>query len=210
MAIAFLHTSEVHIDRFESLVRKYDADISIQHYVNEDLLTYAVKKASLDLIGFEKEIKQIQNNQPQIIICTCSTYGEACQQYNNVYRIDAPVVEFLVTNYNDIAIAYTVTSTQKVSQQLVTQEISKQNKNTIIINCDATEAWPHFLENNIEKYEQTIAKYVKEIAPKVEAVFLAQASMDGAKKHLKNLGIDILSSPEFGVKSYLQKLNTTR
>nr|WP_320000578.1 hypothetical protein [uncultured Draconibacterium sp.] len=45
---------------------------------------------------------------------------------------------------------------------------------------------------------------------KVDVIFLAQASMEGAKKYLKQIKKEVLSSPEFGISELIkkQKANT--
>lgn len=203
--IAFLHTSKVHIDRFENLVRKFDQTITIKHYVNEDLLSYAFKNGTVDTKNFEQEISTIKKEKPSLIICTCSKYGEECNITNNVKRIDYPIAEFLVSTYTKIGLIFTAKSTERVSKNILEQVANHQNKKIEIINCDCSNAWVHFENNDINEYEKTIANTIKKMASTVEVVFLAQASMEGAKKHLTDIKQDVFSSPEFGIKSYLKK-----
>ena len=203
--ISFLHTSKIHIERFENLVRKFDKHIPIKHYVNEDLLNYAFVNGKTDLIAFNKEINTIQKEKPTLTICTCSTYGEACNASNDVKRIDYPIAEHLVNNYTKIGLVFTATSTEEVSRNLLQSIANNQQKEIEIINCDCSDAWIHFENNNINAYEKSIADAIRKMAETVEVIFLAQASMEGAKKHIINLGKSIYSSPEFGIKSYLNK-----
>ena len=58
--ICFLHTSEVHIERFENLVRKFNKKIPIKHYVNNDLLKYALTNNKLDIDNFNQQISIIK------------------------------------------------------------------------------------------------------------------------------------------------------
>lgn len=203
--ISFLHTSEVHIKRFESLVRKFNKDITIKHYVNSDILKYALQNEKLDSEGFNQEITNIKKENPELIICTCSSYGAACNDTNNVKRIDFPIADYLVTNYTKIGLIFTAKSTEKVSSDLLKDIANHQQKKIEIINCNCSDAWIHFENNNMETYELTIANKVKEIATKVDVIFLAQASMEGAKKHLQNIDKEVFSSPEFGIENYLNK-----
>lgn len=204
--ISFLHTSAIHIDRFENLVRIYDTEIPVKHYVNSNLLEYALKNGSLNTQGFQQEIATIQEEQPELIICTCSSYGAACDEINSIARIDHPIAHHLVSNYQTIALAYTVHSTQKVSKDLLENIAEKQQKTIDIIDCDCSHAWKYFKAGQLEKYEKAIAKKLKEVAPNVDAIFLAQASMEGAVKFIPKLKDQVFSSPEFGVKTYLKKL----
>ena len=203
--IAFLHTSGVHIERFDKLVRKFDTNTPIKHFVNADLLKYALQNKTLNINGFQKEIVAIKKENPELIICTCSSYGSVCNETNNVKRIDFPIADYLVSNYTKIGIAFTAKSTEKVSAELLQQIANNQKKNIEIIAFDCTKYWKYFENNNIKKYENKIAKKIKKLAPNVDVVFLAQASMEGAKELLLGIKQTIFSSPEFGVKSYLNK-----
>lgn len=203
--ISFLHTSAVHIDRFEKLVRSFDQNIATKHIVNSELLSYALKNKELDITGFQQAIATIKKDNPQLIICTCSTYGSACNDTNNVKRIDYPIANYLVKNFTKIGLAFTAKSTESASLNLLKQVSENQKKDIEIIPFDCTRAWKHFANNDIKKYEKKIAKKIKKLAPNVDVIFLAQASMEGVKKYVHNIEQAVFSSPEFGIKSYLKK-----
>lgn len=201
--IAFLHTSNIHIDRFEKLVRQFDTVVKTRHFVNKDLLKFALETSALDKNGFTSMVSKIALEQPQTIICTCSTYGELCNNFKNVYRIDRPIVEYLVDNYSKIIVAFTAVSTKSVSCALINEVAQSKNKSIETIICDSIESWQHFENNNLDQYELSIANQVKSKATEGEVVFLAQASMEGAKKHLNSLDIPTFTSPAFGIKYFL-------
>lgn len=133
--IAFLHTSKIHIERFEKLVRKFDKDVITKHFVNEKLLEKALLNGKTDDYSFKNEIEKIKNDNPAIIICTCSTYGKVSDD-NNIERIDKPIVQYLVKNYTRIGLVYTANSTKKVSENLIYELAAKQNRDIEIVNCD--------------------------------------------------------------------------
>ena len=201
--IAFLHTSKVHIERFEKLVKKYNKEIEIKHYVNEELLEYALLNGKVDSTLFNKEVNKIKENSPSLLICTCSTYGKECDKLSDVYRIDAPIVSFLVTKYEKIGLAYTANSTKEVSRDLILKIASGLNRKIDIINCDCSDFWKHFEEGDYLEYEKKIAEKVKLMESQIDVMFLSQASMEGAINHLSDFRKEILSSPEFGIKTLL-------
>lgn len=203
--IAFLHTSEVLIARFEALIRKYDTDVITKHHVNEKLLETALSNGKTDTLSFKNEITEISKESPSLLICTCSTYGKECDAYDSVERIDRPIVDYLVANYKKIGLAYTANSTKTVSEDLVFKTASDQNKEIEVVNCDCSECWTHFEQGNYDEYERGIAEKIKGIASAVDVVFLAQASMEGAKKYLTDMEKEVFSSPEFGIKTFLQQ-----
>lgn len=203
--IAFLHTSKIHIAKFENLVRKFNKNIEIKHFVNEDILSYALEKGVADDQNFKAEVDNIKKLNPALIVCTCSTYGSACDANEFIERIDFPIAAYLVSNFTKIGLAYTATSTKKVSKDLLVQLAKEKNKTIEIVDCDCSSAWEYYESNDFEKYEKTIAEKIKEFENSVDVIFLAQASMEGAQEYLKDFSKKIYSSPEFGVKEYLKK-----
>jgi len=206
--IAFLHTSALHIQRFEKLVRKYNDTVEIQHVVEEDLLKIALETGVLAKDKFVKAIQNIQTKQqPKILICTCSTYGQLCENLEQVHRIDQPIVDLIVAKYTKIALAYTVLSTKEISQQLTQQTAIRQGKEIQLTLMDCSHCWSYFEAGNLKKYEQAIAQHLRKISREVEVIFLAQASMEGAKKYLQDIESIVVSSPEYGIRTFLAKLS---
>ena len=203
--IAFLHTSPIHIETFEKLVRKLDKNVEIKHFVNEKLLETALINGETDVVSFKKEIELIKKENPSLLICTCSTYREECDNDSSINRIDKPIIEYIVQNYEKIGLAFTANSTKEVSQNLLLKISSELNKKIEILNCDCSEYWSCFENKDFNGYEKGIAEKIKIMESKVDVIFLAQASMEGAKKHLTEISKEVLSSPEFGIEKLIKK-----
>lgn len=201
--IAFLHTSDIHIAKFDALVKKYNSNIEIRHFVNEDILKSALENGKTDRETFYSEIEEIKKENPRLIICTCSTYGGECDNTKGIERIDFPIAEYLVQKYSRIGLAYTALSTKNTSEDLLLKTAKQLNKKIEILHCDCTDCWPFYENSDFENLCLHIAEKIREISPKVEAVFLAQASMEVAKPYLHNLSKNVYSSPEFGIKTFL-------
>lgn len=204
--IIFLHTSSTHIKRFTDIVRKYDSVIKIKHFVKEELLEAASKTGKIDKEGFTRSIQFIRKELPDLIICTCSTYGEACEDLADVKRIDQPIAAYIVEHFSRIILAYTAISTWNVSRKLLENTARAKNKEIEIIDGDCTASWQYFLSNDMENYHKEIFGKVSKIYTKGQAIFLAQASMEGAKKYFDD-EVEIFSSGEFGVMKYLEEIS---
>ena len=204
--IAFLHTSKVHIDRFEALVKKFNPSIETKHFVNKTLLDNALNNGHTDAALFSKEIAAIRKEAPSLVICTCSTYGAESDNHENVLRIDKPIIEYMVKNHFKIGLVYTANSTKTVSEDLLLETAETQQKPIEITLCDCSEYWPYFEAGNLEAYRKNIANTIRNIADKVDVIFLAQASMEGAKNYLTDLKVPIYTSPEFGIKTLIAQL----
>ncbi|MEW4924930.1 hypothetical protein [Algibacter sp. 2305UL17-15] len=204
--IAFLHTSKVHIERFEALVRKYNKAIETKHYVNKELLDNALLNGVTDTSLFNIELETIRKDRPLLLICTCSTYGSESDNHEDVYRIDKPIIDYLVSNYTKIGLVYTANSTKTVSENLIVKLAAEKGKTIEIVNCDCSEYWIHFENGDFTTYEKEIAKNIKTMASKVDVIFLAQASMEGAKHYLTDIKKEVYTSPEFGIAQLLKKV----
>jgi len=204
--IAFLHTLSANVEKFDLLAQKYAADVDVKHFVNETILINALKNGKTDFDGFNAEIEKIKLSKPDLIICTCSSYGEACDRRADVERIDAPIVEYIVANYSKIGLAYAASSTRDISADLIITNATAMDKNIEIVDIDCTSAWPYYEQKNIEQYYREIAKIISSNNDEPEVIFLAQASMEGAKQYLpKNNKIEVVTSPEYGVMSLLKQ-----
>lgn len=208
--IAFFHTLSKNIERFNSIIQNIDPKIDVQHFVNEKILNTVMNEGHIsDATSeiFRSEIQQIQQHKPDLIICTCSTFGGESKKLSSegfdVKRIDQPIVEYMVRKYSKILVAYTAKSTKNISRNLLLEVSTELNKEIEIIECDCTKSWYFFLEGEQEHYESSIAKKVIECQEKAEVIFLAQASMEGTEKHLKAITKEILTSPEYGVNYFV-------
>lgn len=202
--IALLHTLKANVEKFDKLIKRHAPNTVIQHFVNEEILINALKSGETDYAGFNQEIDMINKFNPSRIICTCSSYGEASDQRGDVERIDRPVAEYIVKNYDRIGLAFAAQSTQGASFRLLQSSAQKIGKKVDIMDINCHNAWSHYQSRDYLAYAKSIAKTIKEEAHEVEAVFLAQASMEGTIEHLQELKIEVLASPEFGIKYYLK------
>ena len=203
MKITFLHTSYGHVDRFESIVKSIDNSAQTEHHVIEELLSYAKNNGDVDTKGFNEQLIKIRNENEGRIICTCSTYGALCNEDEEVYRIDKPIVKYVVENYSKIGIAYTIESTKKVSKALLEEVASKTHRSIEMIEINCLSSWDWFEKGDLSKYERSIATQFKKLADNCEVIFLAQASMEGAKKYLSKEKYEVVSSPQYGVETFL-------
>ena len=206
MKITFLHTSKSHIKRFNQIINEIDNTIETKHFVNEELLETALKTNQIDVQGFKNEILKIRTNEMESIICTCSTYGELCEEDEKVYRIDKPMVELIVSNYSKIGLAFTVSSTKEISKNLILNIAKKQGKEIQIKEIDCQNCWKYFEMGNTDKYTFEIANQIKKMGNDCEVIFLAQASMEKVKPYLLKEKYKTVSSPKYGIEKHLERI----
>lgn len=205
--ITFLHTAQANVKRFDDLVRKYDPDIEIRHFVNEDLLRFALTDGKANASAFIEEAEQVKDQTQGLIVCTCSSYGEACELVPGIRRIDKPAVNYLVNKYTRIGLAFTAPSTAAISKKLIHDAGEKMSKNIEVIPIDCSSCWTYFQSGQTDLYEENIARIIGEDQSNAEAIFLAQASMENAKNYLADFAKEVMASPEFGVRHYLSHIS---
>ncbi|WP_020530019.1 hypothetical protein [Flexithrix dorotheae] len=203
--IALLHTGEVHVERFEKIIKKHFEGLDIRHFVNSEILDRALKSGKLDEDNFQREVAEIKKAGPDLIICTCSTYGELSEETEGVERIDLPIADYIVANFSKIGVVFTAKSTQDTSNRLLLNRAKIQGKSIDLVNYDCSAFWPFFEEGEFELYEKEIAHKIQEVEDEVEVFFLAQASMQGAKSYLTHLKKEVLTSPEYGIKTIISE-----
>ncbi|BDD03456.1 hypothetical protein [Aureibacter tunicatorum] len=196
--IAFLHTSSIHIDRFDKLVEEVRADIPTCHYVNEKLLEDALAYGKANPDEFGELIEEIRSLEPSLIICTCSSLGELSEKYSDVHRIDLPIVEYLVQTYDKVCMAYASQSTREISAKLIQEVADRVGTKVELQICDCSKAWTYMEEGEMEQYQKTIAEVIEKENRQLLPVFLCQASMDGVEDYLES-PIKLYTSPKFGV-----------
>src|SRR5689334_13127296 len=99
--LAFLHTAAVHVPTFTRLTQQVDSNILIRHDVREDLFARALADGYVtDAIAKEVQavVKQLVTEGARVVVCTCSTLGNAAEQTPGVagvpvLRIDRPMAE---------------------------------------------------------------------------------------------------------------------
>lgn len=205
--LIFLHTSPLHIPRFNNVLKRVNFKGEVKHIVNESLLDFSSKNGKVDEVGFENQIKEIKKDTGfDKVMCTCSTYGKLVEKYDDVYRIDEAIANYIVANYSKIGIAYAVKSTLNVSVDLLQSIAMDLNKEIVIEPIDCTSSWSFFERSDISGYSQSISEMVLKSIDDVEVVFLAQVSMDGVEDICSNQSEkEILSSTYLGVKIFLKR-----
>ncbi len=208
--LACLHTSAVHIKTFDDLLRKHNTDIELVHLVNEDLLEYHQKLGFVDdklQTKIELEIAKLAKDS-NAILCTCSSIAQAAvglaPKYNlPILRIDKPMAVKAISLGKRIVVLAALESTLETSLEIVKTTIKENNSDSQVIAKLCQGAWQYFEADDYNKYYQTIADCIDNLAKNADVIVLAQASMAKAKEFCK-ADIPVLSSPELALQAALK------
>jgi len=204
MKIAFLHTSPVHIDTFNSLFENHES-YELIHEVHEDWLAEAISSGLSEGLRLQVHNKIAElDSVADVTICTCSSLGSVAEHFedDNIFRIDGPMMREAASN-SPVLLVMCLQSTVGPSSVLLEQAFKANGSEPKYQTLLCADAWAHFESNDQRSFGRAIASAVKEYLSNndnIQCVVLAQASMRVAEKYLEELPIAVLSSPELAVK----------
>jgi len=212
--VTFLHTSPVHVETFERLVKAVDPDVQTTHIVAEDLLVDArvLGLQDANLVGrVHKAMIDAASNGSAIVACTCSTIGGVAErtptdgQFKAV-RIDRAMADRAVRSGPNILVVAALESTLQPTTELIRESAVALASEVTIRHLVVEGAWSHFEHGDRDAYVDTVVAAVRSAPAGADVIVLAQASMAPAAERLHDLGIEVLSSPTLGVKSIVGQL----
>lgn len=209
MKIAFLHTAQVHVATFNTLVDALLQNVECEHHVAPDLLERA-QVDGLAAVAHETMALLTELAQADAVLCSCSTLGPLAdtiaETHPNVIRVDRPLMEAAAKAGPYVMVAVCLQSTRDATLELL-QSCASQIGEIItprLVLCDA--AWPFFEQGDTAGFATKIADTINEAIAqhgKPDCIVLAQASMRVAAVELSDLGIPVLSSPSLATRRLL-------
>lgn len=216
-ALAFLHTAQAHVPRFERLVREIAPDLAVRHVVREELLADArvVGVDDADLIArVHRAMRDAAAGGANVVVCTCSTIGDIAERTPTAdafeaLRIDRAMADRAVRIGPRVLVVATVRSTLAPTTQLVLSAAQRAGVVAQPRPLLVDGAWAHFESGDVAAYVETLAQAIRAEAATqtVDVVVLAQASMAPVEEALHDLSIAVLSSPAPGVRQAVEKAN---
>ena len=199
--IVFLHTADVHVNTFNTLMAECFPDLTVKHIVYEQLLADAREDGLTADITQRIQTTMRDANAP-VVVCTCSTIGgvaEATEGDKRFMRIDRAMADKAVTDGKRILVVATVDSTLEPTKELLAQSAKRLAKSPQIEMLLVEGAWAKFEAGDNDGYLQTIADTLQENWRGYDVIVLAQASMAQATSRSEGVDVPILSSPKLGV-----------
>ena len=212
--IAFLHTSPVHVETFDRLVRAIDPGIEVEHIVAEDLLAEAQRVGA----NHPALVKRVQDtmvnaaaNGAAMVVCTCSTIGGPAERTPTdngfaVARIDRAMADRAVELGPRILIVAALESTLGPTVELIRESAAALRTEVELGQLFVPGAWSHFTGGDRAAYVEVVATAVRSACEGFDVVVLSQASMAPARDLLGSLGMEVLASPVLGVQRALARL----
>lgn len=213
--ITFVHTGEVHVATFESLIKSMNSILKVNHIVNSELLEKAMNHYPInDLQDDIHTVMQLAAKSSRRVVCTCSSIGAIAETTPNVMkdqviRIDRAMATKAIDIGGKVLVVAALKSTLTPTLDLL-NDISKTSDNQVTFDVLCVEeAWNHFTAGDNEAYIQTIADAIQSYNDQFDVIVLAQASMAQVSERMNETLIPILSSPYLGVESIVRALKSS-
>lgn len=216
-AIAFLHTSPVHIATFDRITHTVDPTLRVEHSVDEQLLADAQRVGASDAALVQRVQDAMRAaaaaSGASLVVCTCSTIGGAAERTPTrtgfaVARIDRAMADRAVALGSRVLVVAALESTLGPTRVLIQESAVSAGASVDIQYLLVAEAWSHFQRGDRAAYVQAVVAAVRATPLQVDSVVLAQASMADAANALRDLEVEVLSSPLLGVQSAVARLRS--
>ena len=212
--IGFLHTADVHVATFTRLLGDADGGAHGVHAVDESLLADArARGIDDDLRARIGDRLRSLAAETDAVLCTCSTIGGAAEAMAAevgvpVVRVDRPLAARAVAGGGRIGVVAAVESTLVPTVALLREEARVLGVDVDLDVRPCLDAWSHFERGDVDAYLDAVAVHVDAIAPDVDVVVLAQASMAAAAERCTT-DRPVLASPMLGVAAVLAAASGT-
>jgi Asp/Glu/hydantoin racemase len=220
--VAILHTSFVFINNqpvIKDQFRELLPDVKVLDFVDSQIL------ADVQVEGITDDAVQRMTHMAKaaeaagadVIFSACSSLGPTIDTVRKsvsipIIKIDDEMTEQAVLKAERIGILATVPTTVPPTVALIEEKAAKSGKEIHILTSVAEGAFDKLMSGDKETHNRMVLDKAKELAPKVDLLVLAQASMTTLAPMLAEAtGLEVLTSPQLGVQSvkeYLEGLES--
>jgi len=219
--MAVLHTSFVFINVepvFKNLFNELLPDVEIIDFVDSDVLAAVNRDGGIKQSHIRRMVHLAQAAEDagvDLIFSACSSLGPSMDVARKmvdtpIIKIDDAMTQKAVTLASTIGVMATVPTTLPPTIGLLNEQSVIQGKKIETRQYLVEGAWGVLMSGDRPRYEQMVADGAKVLAPEVDLIVLAQASMSRLAPMLATeVEKEVLSSPRLAVeyvKSLLEKM----
>jgi Asp/Glu/hydantoin racemase len=215
--MAVLHTSFVFINVepvFKNLFSELLPDVDVIDFVDSDVLAAVNRDGGINQSHIRRMVHLAQAAEDagvDIIFSACSSLGPSMDVARKmvktpIIKIDDPMTQKAVSLASMIGVMATVPTTLPPTLGLLNEQSELQHKLIETRPYLVEGAWGVLMSGDRPRYEKMVADGAKILAPQVDLIVLAQASMSRLAPMLADeTGKQILSSPRLAVE-YVRSL----
>ena len=209
--IAVLHTSFVFINVepvLKNLFKEYLPGARVIDFVDGDILASVNREGGVQPAHIERMVhlaKAAEAAGADLIFSACSSLGPAIDIARKevsvpIIKIDDPMTSKAVADGARIGVMATVPTTLEPTINLLQAKAAEAGKAIEIIPSLSRGAFDALMSGDRERHDQMLLEGARELAPQVDLIVLAQASMSRLAPALsQEVGKEVLGSPRLAV-----------
>lgn len=216
-SLAMIHTVSGLIPLFDGLSQQYLPRWQAFNMLDESLLRSTIRDHSLSRLTMRRLTGMIWSAVDagaEAIVVTCSSLGPAVDAALALcpvplFRIDEGMACAAVSVGPRVGVLATLHTTLDPTSELIRRTAARMGRSCTLTAQVSEGAFQLLAEGDTAGHDAMVAKSLRDLAPQVDVIVLAQASMAralaGAKDHLGAL--PVLTSPELGMRHIASSLS---
>lgn len=200
--VALIHTTPLVEDVFRSVGEDFPG-LGLEHLTDISLFDRATSSPGLEfdrcVLELCRRVDEAAADGAEAVIVTCSTLGPATDVVRAVssipvIRIDRAMAVEAARHGDSIGLVATQESNLRASTRILEDAARELGKERVDIRATlCTEAFDALQNNDRDLHDRLIGQRINDLAPEVDAVVLAQASMTSAATSPRP--VPVLTSP---------------
>ncbi|MGQ9553535.1 MAG: aspartate/glutamate racemase family protein [Anaerolineae bacterium] len=209
--LAVLHTSFVFINvetMMNDLFKEILKDTEVIHFVDSSLLAQVMAAGKVTDESVRRMTwlaKAAEESGADLILSACSSLGPAVDVARHlvktpIIKIDDAMAQAAAEKANKVGVLATVPTTLAPTAELIREKAEGLGKPIEVSPKLCEGAFERLMAGQRESHDEMVLAGARELAPRVELIALAQASMTRlAPKLSQETGLPVLSSPRLGI-----------
>lgn len=216
--VAILHTSLVFINvelMIKNLFQELLPDIEVVDFIDSQVLADVQKEGITE--GSTSRMTHLaqaaEKAGANVIFSACSSLGPTIDTARQavsvpIIKIDDAMARQAVEKGSEIGLLATVPTTLDPTAALIEEKAAEMGKTVHIHRRLSEGAFEKLMSGNKEQHDKMVLESAMSVAPDVEVIVLAQASMTRLAPMLAEAtGLEVLTSPRLGVENVKQLLD---
>jgi len=213
--VVAVHTAMALVEPLNQLFKEHLPQVKLNHIVDDSLIQEVIANNTVTPAVRRRLLTYFQTaaeSGAQFIFNCCSSVGDVAEMGRliapiPVFRIDYPMAVTAVTMAKRIGVVATLPTTMGPTKRLLSRLAAETGKEIVLVDGLAEGAFQAAQSGDSATHDQLIKEAAERIVDQVDLIVLAQGSMAGMEKSLRELTRKpVLSSPLTGViglKEYL-------
>lgn len=207
--LALIHTVTALVPVFAELTQRLLPGWETFNLVDESLLRNTIRSGVLEPITSRRlagHVWSAVDAGAEAVMVTCSSLGPAVDATVplcpvRLFRVDEAMADAALATGRRIGVLATLATTLEPTRDLIARRARQQHKDIALSHAVCAGAFEHLQKGERDRHDEAIAAELARMAPVVDVVVLAQASMARVVDALPPgaVGVPVLSSPRLAV-----------